>query len=46
MNLLTLLDEGVVLSDSSEGELVHEIDLVGLNHVLVLKREKEKRRVR
>lgn len=36
MNLLPLLDEGVVLGDSSEGELVHKVDLVGLDHVLVL----------
>lgn len=36
MDLLSLLQEGVVLSDSSEGELVHEVDLVGLVHPLVL----------
>ena len=37
VDLLTFLDESVVLGDSSKGELVHEVDLVGLDHVLVLK---------
>jgi hypothetical protein len=36
VNLLSLLDEGVVLGDSSKRELLHEVDLVGLNHVLLL----------
>lgn len=33
--LLLLLDKGVVLGDSAEGELVHEVDFVGVVHVLV-----------
>lgn len=36
MDLLSFLDEGVVLGDSSEGELLHEVDLVRLDHVLLL----------
>ena len=34
MDLLPLLDEGVVLGDALEGELLHEVDLVGVAHVL------------
>lgn len=42
MDLLTFLDERVVLSDSSKSELVHEVDLVGLDHVLVLEARRRK----
>lgn len=28
MDLLSLLDEGVVLSNTAEGELVHKVDFV------------------
>lgn len=36
VDLLPFLQEGVVLSDSAKGELVHEVDLVRLVHPLVL----------
>lgn len=36
MDLLTLLEEGVVLCDTAKGELVHKVDLVRLAHPLVL----------
>mgnify|MGYP007051646149 CR=1 FL=1 len=36
VNLLPLFDIGVVLGDTAEGELVHQIDLVWGTHVLVL----------
>lgn len=35
VDLLLLLDKGIVLSDTPEGKLVHEVDLVGVGHVLV-----------
>ncbi len=44
MNFLPLLDERVVLSDTLEGQLVHQVDLVGVSHVLLhegLHRERE-----
>ena len=34
-HLLFLLDEGVVLGDALEGELLHQVDLVRLSHHLV-----------
>ena len=34
MDLLPLLDEGVVLGDALEGELLHQVDLIGVAHVL------------
>ena len=34
VDLLPLLHEGVVLRDALEGQLVHQIDLVGVAHVL------------
>ena len=34
--LLALLDEGVVLGDALQSELLHQVDLVGLLHELVL----------
>lgn len=37
VHLLALLNVGVELGDTLEGELVHEVDLVGLNHVTVPK---------
>lgn len=36
VDLLLLFDEGVVLSDTAEGELVHQVNLVWVVHVLVL----------
>lgn len=36
VDLLLLFNKGVVLGDTAEGELVHEVDLVGVVHVLVL----------
>ena len=38
MNLLLLLDKSVVLSDTSQGELIHKIDLVRIAHMLILER--------
>lgn len=35
VDLLAFFDEGVELGDTLEGELVHEVDLVGVLHVLV-----------
>lgn len=35
MHLLLLLDEGVVLGDTAQGELVHQVDLERRVHVLV-----------
>ena len=35
VHLLLLLDEGIVLRDAAQGELVHEVDLVRADHVLV-----------
>lgn len=37
VDLLTLVDEGVVLSDSLKGELLHKIDLEGATHEPVSK---------
>ena len=37
VNLLLLLNECVVLSDTAEGQLVHQVDLVRVVHVLVHK---------
>ena len=34
VDLLPLLHEGIVLCDALEGQLVHQIDLVGVAHVL------------
>ena len=34
VDLLPLLHEGVVLGDALEGELIHQVDLVGVAHVL------------
>lgn len=36
MHLLPLLNKGVVLSHSAQGEFVHQVNLVGLDQVLVL----------
>ena len=36
MDLLLFFDESVVLRDTAESKLVHEIDLVRIMHVLVL----------
>ena len=36
MHLLFLLNVGVVLRDATQCELVHQVDLVGRMHVLVL----------
>ncbi len=35
VDFLLLFDEGVVLGDSAESEFVHEIDLVGISHMLI-----------
>lgn len=35
VDLLLLLDEGVVLGDTAKGELIHQVDLEGCVHVLV-----------
>ena len=35
VDLLLFLDESVVLGDTAQGELVHEVDLVGAGHVAV-----------
>lgn len=35
MDLLLFFDESVVLGDTPEGELVHEVDLVRIRHVSV-----------
>ena len=35
VNLLALLNEGIVLSDTAEGEFVHEVDFEGCVHVLI-----------
>lgn len=35
MHFLFLLDKRVVLGDPAQGELVHEIDLIGSLHILV-----------
>lgn len=34
MNLLFLLDKGIVLRDTLQCQFVHQIDLVGVTHVL------------
>lgn len=36
MDLLAFLEEGIVLRHTAQGEFVHEVDLVGLAHPLVL----------
>lgn len=36
VHFLALLDEGVVLRNTTKGQLVHQVDLVRLDHVLVL----------
>ncbi len=36
MNLLSLLDIGIVLRDTTKSEFVHEVNLVGGSHVFVL----------
>lgn len=36
MDLLLLLDEGIILCDTAESELVHEVDFVGIVHVFIL----------
>ncbi len=36
MNFLLFFHEGVILGDTTQGELVHEINLVWSSHVLVL----------
>lgn len=36
VNLLLLLDEGIVLRDTTQRKFIHEIDLVRIAHVLVL----------
>ena len=36
MNFLTLLQEGIILSYSSKGQLIHQIDLVRLRHPFIL----------
>ena len=38
MHLLLLFEKGVVLGDAAQGELIHEVDLKGVDHVLVLRR--------
>mmetsp|Transcript_15818 Transcript_15818/g.40766 ORF Transcript_15818/g.40766 Transcript_15818/m.40766 type:complete len:470 (-) Transcript_15818:225-1634(-) len=38
VDLLALLDEGIVLRDALQCELLHEVDLIGLAHDLVLER--------
>lgn len=38
MDLLPLFDESVVLRDTSESQLFHQIDLIWCLHVLVLER--------
>ena len=35
VDLLLLLDVGVVLSNTTEGELVHQVDLIRADHVLI-----------
>jgi hypothetical protein len=40
VDLLALLEEGVVLGDTTKGELIHEVDLVRLAHPLVLQEGK------
>jgi len=35
VNLLLLLHIGVVLRDTAQGQLIHEVDLIGADHVLV-----------
>ena len=41
MHLLPFLDIGVVLCDTTERELVHEVDLVGGLHVFLLQRGRQ-----
>ena len=36
VHLRLLLEERVVLGDATQRQIVHEVDLVGLDHVLVL----------
>ena len=40
MDFLPLRDVGVVLCDALQGELLHQVDLVGLLEVLVLEGER------
>ena len=42
MDFLPLRDVGVVLCDALQGELLHQVDLVGLLEVLVLEGERER----
>jgi hypothetical protein len=44
MDLLLLLDEGVVLSNSLQGQLIHQIDLVRVDSVLFLKNRETNRK--
>lgn len=37
MNFLPLFDECIILRYASEGELVHEVNFIGVSHVFVLK---------
>ena len=37
MDLLSLFDVGVVLCDATKGQFIHEVNLIGLLHVLLLK---------
>ena len=36
VDFLAFLHKGIVLGDTAESELVHQVDLVGLDHVLIL----------
>ena len=36
MHFLSFFDKGIVLCNTAQRELVHEVDLVGLDHVAVL----------
>jgi predicted oxidoreductase len=37
VNLLTLLHKRIVLRDTSQSELLHQVDLVGFSHVAILR---------
>lgn len=37
VNLLTLLNVGVILSDTTKGKFVHEIDFIRILHMLILR---------
>ena len=45
VDLLAFLEKGIVLGKTTQGQLVHEVDLVGLDHMLILSTWRDKKHV-